>query len=198
MTKEKFLLHEEFSKPLNKNEFNEAKKKYMDLIKKHPYSIKETNGIFELIQSVKRNPEKIGPYKDISVFEALNRIGTDLVLLAGATNLFNSELTEITPKKIKLNMGTIRGFDFIVEITGNKYIYGEAFNAAESFCNEKMRQAIHKLTDNPENYTNSAIVFVNIEVKEKLNKYLGNNHKLLKKTSFKLMPIYCRTKDIFI
>ena len=64
----------------------------------------------------------------MSVFEALNRIGSDLVLLSGAEKLFTSE---IPPENILLRMGNTQGFDFEVLYKGNKKVYGEAFNAAK-------------------------------------------------------------------
>ncbi len=162
----KFLLHKEFNVPLDKNDFIKAKKKYLESIRNNEYTLLKTNDILEMIQNIKRSPEKIGPYQNISIFEALNRIGSDLVLVSGAELLFNGALKDIKVKTIKLNMGNTHGFDFIIETNDSKTIYGEAFNAAESFCKEKMRQAINKLIDNKENKSGVGVVFVNEDVKE--------------------------------
>ena len=188
MSKDKFLLHEEFKNPLNKAEFIEAKKLYLEFITKNEYEIKATKDIFQLIQNIKRSPEKIGPYQIMSVFEALNRIGSDLVLLSGAEKLFASE---IPPEKILLRMGNNQGFDFEVFYKGDKVIYGEAFNAAESFCKHKMRQAIDKLVDkNPDEKATSAIIFINEEMKGILEKY---KNKKEKQSQMVIHTIYCKT-----
>jgi hypothetical protein len=163
LSKKNFILHDSFNKALSKQEFELAKESYLDLIEQNKYAIKKSDSIYELITNIKRAPEKIGPYQNISFFEALNRIGSDLVLLSGATYLFDGGLKGINPKSIHLRMGTTHGFDFEVNTKDGKLIYGEAYNAAESFCKEKMRQAIHKLIDkNGE----EGIVFVNKGVKK--------------------------------
>lgn len=142
-----------------------------------------------MIQFVKRHKQQVGPYIKISVFEALNRIGSDLVLLSGATKLFNGELDGIKPETIQLRMGAIRGFDFEVTLKNKKVLYGEAFNAAESFCKEKMRQTIHKLIDdNPDKKAKEGIVFINEEVKSVIENYANKkeiNSKII------IHKVYC-------
>jgi len=188
MSKDKFLLHEKFKNPLNKEEFIEAKKLYLEFITTNEYEIKATKDIFQLIQNIKRSPEKIGPYQNMSVFEALNRIGSDLVLLSGAEKLFTSE---IPPENILLRMGNTQGFDFEVLYKGNKKVYGEAFNAAKSFCKHKMRQAIDKLVDkNPDKKATSAIIFINEEMKGFLENYKNKKETKNEKT-IKIQKIYC-------
>jgi hypothetical protein len=178
--------------PLTHTEFKTARKRYLKYLEdKKP---KEINGstIFELIENVKRSPVEIGPYQKISVFEALNRIGSDLVLLDGAEKLFTNGIEEKKPIKILLRMSTIRGYDFEAHFENKKVIYGEAFNASPSFCNEKMRQAIKKLIDDKEK---TGIVFVNEEVKDKIEKYLKENHRLKDNPDFKIHTFYCETKN---
>ena len=190
MSKEKFLLHDNFKDPLNKAEFIAAKKLYRQSITDNEYEIKATKDIFQLIQNIKRSPEKIGPYQHMSIFEALNRIGSDLVLLSGAEKLFTSENQ---PQKILLRMGNTKGFDFEVFYKDDEVVYGEAFNAAESFCKHKMRQAIHKLIDyNPDEKANLAFIFINEEMKDFLEKY-KNKKETEKETIFKIQKVYCKT-----
>lgn len=187
MKKENFILHEHFNRALSIEKFDEAKKAYLNSLEINKYAIKDANDIYELIDKIKRTPEKVGPYQNISVFEALNRIGSDLVLLAGATELFK-KTSKIAVDKIELKMGNTHGFDFEVSI-GEKVIYGEAFNAAESFCKSKMRDAIHKLIDiNPDKNATEAIVFINEEVKHFIDKYVNKKEK---KEKLKIHRIYC-------
>lgn len=188
MKYENFILHEHFNKVLSNEMFDEAKKAYLNSLEIYKYAIKDANDIYELIDKIKRTPEKVGPYQNISVFEALNRIGSDLVLLAGATELFKVE-TEIRAEKIELKMGNTHGFDFEVQLPNGKVIYGEAFNAAESFCKSKMRDAIHKLIDkNPDSFADEGIVFINEEVRPTIEKYI--NKKELD-SKIKIHRIYC-------
>lgn len=189
MNKENFILQDVFNKALSYKEFEKAKADYLELLDINKYAIKESETIYELIDNIKRSPEKIGPYQHISIFEALNRIGTDLVLLSGATKLFKEEIHEIKPKSIQLRMGTNKGFDIEVKVEKNKIIYGEAFNAAESFCKIKMRQAIHKLIDeNPDNKAKEVIIFMNEEVEKTIENY---ENKKENKSKIKIHRIYC-------
>ena len=142
----KFLLSKVFDEPLNFQEFREAKIRYCEFIQENKFSMPETDNLLEIINTIKRTPDVIGPYKDLTPFEALNRIGSDLVLLAGAEGLFQQKVSTIKPKKIHLMMGNKAGFDLEIH-TAEEIIYGEAFNAAESFWKAKMRSSIHKLLD---------------------------------------------------
>jgi hypothetical protein len=188
MSKENFILHELFNEPLTKEQFEIAKLQFFKLLKENKYAIKNADTIYELIDNIKRTPEKVGPYQNISVFEALNRIGSDLVLLSGAAKLFNNE-TDFLVNKIHLKMGNTKGFDFEVTLNDGKIIYGEAFNAAESFCKHKMRQAIDKLIDkNPDDKAKDAIVFINQEVQNFMENY--KNKKELE-SQIKIHKVFC-------
>ncbi|MGZ4078738.1 MAG: hypothetical protein ACXVDW_14730, partial [Bacteroidia bacterium] len=154
---------------------------------------KDANNIYDLINSVKRSPERIGPYENISVFEALNRIGSDLVLLSGTEKLFDGVYKEIIPERIKLNMGTNPGFDFIIQTKNSNEIYGEAFNVATTFCKEKLRQAIHKLSkDWEEKNVLIAVIFINSEMKNLLDSYKNSRERELE-GKVKFLRIFCET-----
>jgi hypothetical protein len=190
MSKENFILHDYFNVALSKEQFEKAKDAYLNALNEYKYAITNADSIYDLIENIKRIPSKIGPYQNISVFEALNRIGSDLVLLSGASALFSNKLEGIKPEKIHLKMGTTHGFDFEVFLNDNKIIYGEAFNAAASFCKPKMRQAIHKLIDqNPDTNATEAIVFVNKDVEDIIKKY--ENKKEMEHPEFRVNRVYC-------
>lgn len=158
-----FLLNDEFKGFLKPEELRKNTKKYLTLMKKHTFSISSDCSLFELINEVKRTPSNVGPYHEISLFEALNRIASDLVLLKGASMLFNdSQYGDIGAKAIRLRMGTTHGFDFEVK-TRTGLIMGEAFNAAPSFCRIKHRQAVKKLKE--DGTSQAGIIFSNVEVK---------------------------------
>ena len=196
MNKENFLLYKQFKDPISKDDFLIAKQLYLDALEENPYAMIKHKDIYELITNIKRSPGKIGPYQDISVFEALNRIGSDLVLLSGTTKIFNGDTEINVPAKIQLRMGNTHGFDFEVHTKSKGKIYGEAFNAAESFCKSKMRDAIHKLMkNNPDKKAKHAIVFINQEVEDIIenykNKYENADEKKDTKDSIKIHRIYC-------
>ena len=192
MSADKFLLHKEFSGPLDFKGFKAAQRKYLQLVDDNAYSPTRTKNIYELIQEIKRAPKEIGPYVKISVFEALNRIGSDLVLLSGSEQLFERKVQGIIPRTIHLKMGNTRGFDFEVTLQDGTVIYGEAFNAAESFCKEKMRQAIEKvIKKNEDPRARKAIIMVNDDVREIIEDY---NNKLEKanQSQFEILKVYCK------
>jgi hypothetical protein len=197
MSKKSFVLHDGFENPLSDVEFRKIKTEYLTLINQNQYSVKATNNIHDMIRNVKRSPENIGPYKNISVFEALNRIGSDLVLLDGAERLFNGEIDSIKPKSIQLNMGNKHGFDFTVTLFNGIEIYGEAFNAAESFCKDKCRQAIDKLANEQLDewhktlQSKAGILFINEEVKPVIDKYENQKEKELREKGIKIHKVYC-------
>ncbi len=190
MSEDNFILHSDFNKFLSRQTFELAKDKYIQSLATNKFAIKDVTSIYDLINAIKRTPEKIGPYQNISIFEALNRIGSDLVLLSGAEKLFNGFINEIVPKSIHLKMGTTHGFDFEVKLADEKIIYGEAFNAAESFGKQKMRQALHKLIDkNPDKNAKNGIIFMNEDLEGVLKEF--QNKKERENTKIKIHKVFC-------
>jgi ABC-type enterochelin transport system substrate-binding protein len=189
----KFILHDIFNEPLNEVTFNNAKKEYLKSINENVFSLPSSNNILEQIKLVKRTPQNIGPYKELTVFETLNRIGSDLVLLSGVQQLFTGIIKDIKPKTIKLNMGNKSGFDFIVTTINNEVINGEAFNAAASFAKVKMRQTIDKLTkDIAIHKSNKSIIFCNSDIKAIINGYKNQKEKEVLETSdFIIHKVFC-------
>ena len=203
MSKKTFELHSDFSEALSKSQFEIAKEKYLKEIEKNQYAIREANSIFELIENTKRSPETIGPYKDISFFEAINRIASDFVLLSGATMLFEGKIAEIKPERILLRLGNAKGYDFEVTLADGSTIMGEAFNAAPSFCKTKLNQAISKfatlkrfpksIQSQPDKIdTSRGIVFMNESVQDICTKHLQRKNS---DPDFKLHEVYCRNME---
>lgn len=194
----KFILHDIFNEPLNEEAFNNAKKEYLKSIKENVFSLPSSNNILEQIKLVKRTPQIIGPYKELTVFETLNRIGSDLVLLSGAQQLFTGIIKDIKPKTIQLNMGNKSGFDFIVTTINNEVINGEAFNAAASFAKVKMRQTIDKLTkDIVIHKSNKTIIFCNSDIKAIIKEYKNQKEKEVLETSdFIIHKVFCDYENL--
>lgn len=189
MNKDNFKLNHFFDNALSQKDFDNAKRAYLKTLEGYKWEVKKVDSIYDLIDNIKRTPQETGPYQNISVFEALNRIGSDLVLLSGATKLFKEGIGARIPISIHLKMGTTQGFDFKVCFDDEYVIYGEAFNAAKSFCKQKMRQAIHKLIDhNPDKTATEGIVFINKDVSEIIAAY-KNEKELI--SDIKIHRVFC-------
>ncbi|MFI8379504.1 hypothetical protein [Leeuwenhoekiella sp. NPDC079379] len=192
-----FALIESFNKPLDKTAFFEAKEKYCTSIRTSSFSMLENTNLIELIETIKRTLSQIGPYKDLTPFEALNRIGSDLVLLAGAEKIFNNEIPSIKPKTILLNMGNKAGYDVIIETDKGK-VYGEAFNAAKSFCKVKMRESINKLLESSkseERYSQKQrVIFYNEDITDIIEAYTNKKEKATPGVIIHKIP--CNYKEV--
>lgn len=188
-----FLLESYFKEPLNRREFDYAKTIYLENLKNQTFQFPITSDILEQIKLVKRTPETIGPYVGLTVFESLNRIASDLVILAGAQNLFNEFFKSIKPKSIQLNMGNKGGHDFTVITENGLVIYGEAFNAAQSFAIPKMRQTIDKIYKNNEIHkSQQAIIFYNSELQSIIENYVNQKEISMKeKQDFRIIKMPC-------
>jgi hypothetical protein len=189
--KSKFLLENEFKAPLNFEDFQKAKQAYLKAVMGSKFRFESTTDIFKLIENVKRKPETIGPYEDLTAFEALNRIGSDLVLLVGAELLFRGE-KGFKADTVKLEMGNQNGFDLIIQADGIE-ILGEAFNVAESFCKIKYDYTIEKFKKKAatnEGIKLKAVILVNAERKENLENYHTKKMQFYK-TSLDVQVIYC-------
>ncbi|RYY00066.1 hypothetical protein EON78_01985, partial [bacterium] len=142
----------------------DLKQKYWESLKKTSFPIPPQNGsCVEMIHYFKRKNigenNQIGPYFGLTVFEAANRIASDLVIINGIIQLIEQK------REPKLSRITIR--------LGNKHIKGqgdftingkegEAFNVAASFYKSKLRTTIAKWPNG------LSYILVNAEVFEDL------------------------------
>ncbi len=137
------------------------KRRYWETLKLHPFPAAPVNGnAAEMIHYFKRKinglNEAIGPYTGLSVFEAANRIATDLVIINGVLQLIK-ERPELNGLKITVRLGNRHEAgkgDFTI---GDKE--GEAFNVAASFYKAKLR-----MTDNKWKSGKPIYILVNAEV----------------------------------
>lgn len=136
-----FLLKEIFNTALTSNELQAVTSEYNSLLENDKYALPEES-VFKLMLWAKRGQMSFGPYKDLTFFEISNRIYSDLVLLKAADILFKEH--EI--KSIRLNMSNHSGNDLYVTDKNGIEIAGEAFNAAESFFQIKMRSELKKFS----------------------------------------------------
>ena len=140
------------------------KRKYWRLLELYPFPKPPVNGeVPEMLSYFKRKSHdcsQIGHYSNISVFEAANRIATDLVIINGAIQLAEAN-EDIKQGKFTLRLGTRHDPDFGDITIGNSE--GEAFNVAPSYLSEKLRKTKSKWFNGGLQY-----IFINEEVAEKL------------------------------
>lgn len=126
------------------------KERYFSFLNDNPFPKPPITGAyFEMINYLKRkdinNPQKIGPYQNITIFEAANRIASDLVIINGVIQLIqNNSSLEKACFTIRLGILHEKGKgDFTIHLH-NENFEGEAFNVAPSFLNVKLRNTISK------------------------------------------------------
>lgn len=143
------LFAKQIEKPLTKTAIKKLKEDYrVALSQKHPFPHFKGTAYPSLLQVLKRDSFTIGPYINITIFEAANRIASDLTLLEGVLQLFKNK--SITGSAIvKLRLGTMQEKgkgDFSVFDSGNE-LQGEAFDVAPSFFKIKLYKTLKKWND---------------------------------------------------
>ena len=106
-------------------------------------SIQGKTGV-PLFMALKREKLIGGPYPDVSLFEAANRIMSDLVILKGVADLLQSNIFPFTSYTVEFGNEDNNGFD-IRASSGTISLVGEAFNVAPSFFQTKKGSALKKL-----------------------------------------------------
>ena len=104
------------------------------------------SNIIDLLTSIKRDIVSKGPYKNVTFFEAANRIMTDLVILYGVKDLLSGKYPNIIFPEYVVEFGNENKnpFDIMAEYKEERLI-GEAFNVSKSFFQGKKSTALKKL-----------------------------------------------------
>lgn len=150
MAKVEFLLKSPLEN-ITASGLNSVHKEYLSLLIQNKFPLPKSDNYDDMITFLKRkdedNPVAIGPYKNITIFEAANRIATDLVIINGLKLLIDSK--KIKDPILTLRLGTThekgKG-DFTIKMGGNEF-EGEAFNVAPSFLKHKLYRTTQKWTD---------------------------------------------------
>ena len=154
MNKVEYLFERNKIEALNYKGVLDFKSEYLKLLHDNPFPEPAKSGSFhQVIIYLKRKDQsqavKIGPYGNISVYEAANRIASDLVIINGLLQLVEKNL-EFKEALFTLRLGTThlagKG-DFTIFFNG-KELEGEAFNVAPAYLKPKMRKTINKWKDN--------------------------------------------------
>ena len=134
-------------------------KKYLKEIDAIDFPERRGNNI-EYMLSLKRGKILKGPYPHVSIFEASNRIFSDIVILFGIRQiLLNPQIGTIRLPfdQYEVKLGAENGFDIEAE-KGDEKLIGEAFNVARSFFPDKKRKMKAKLA-NENNYDYRILIF---------------------------------------
>jgi len=177
-------IRENLQEYLKRASIQRLERKYLTYFKKNPFPNLRHKSIPEILNKLKRLKYNIGPYENITVFEASNRIATDLTLFKGIEKLFAmNEIPKDSKVLIQLGNMQMKGKgDFSVK---GKILdlEGEVFDTAPSFFNNKLYKVLAKWKDNP----NLRFIIFNESVfmEERCKRYFMN-----KQTEYRKM-IFC-------
>lgn len=120
-------------------------------------SIQGKTGV-ALFNALKREKLIGGPYPGVSLFEAANRIMSDLVILGGVAALLENSVFPFTSYTVEFGNEDRNGFD-IRATAGSETLVGEAFNVAPSFYQIKKSSALKKLRKGGSDATYRILMF---------------------------------------
>jgi hypothetical protein len=101
-----------------------------------------------LLHALKRDALGNGPYPHVTMFEAANRILSDLVIFYGVKWLVDNPIFPFDAYTVEYGNENNNGFDIRAAQNGTTLI-GEAFNVAPSFFQAKKSSALKKLRGAP-------------------------------------------------
>jgi len=148
MAKVDFLLKSNISN-IEVAQLAAVKQEYFELLKENSFPTPPVSGNFcEMLNYFKRkdenNPKSIGPYRNITPFEAANRIASDLVIINGLLQLIENRKIEKPVLTLRLGTTHVKGKgDFTIKL-GEEEFEGEAFNVAPSFLKAKLDKTLNK------------------------------------------------------
>lgn len=141
---------------LNRLNIDDKIEKYYSEIHDIGKTIANKAGV-DLLMSLKRDKLNHGRYPNVTLFEAANRIMSDLVILHGVNGLLKSDFPF---DNYEVEYGNENNNDFDIKAKNhNQKLAGEAFNVASSFFQGKKRTALKKLRSKAEDYDYKIIIF---------------------------------------
>jgi hypothetical protein len=102
--------------------------------------------VLDLLKVLKRDFIGAGPYPHVTMFEAANRILTDLVILYGVKWLLDYDIFPFEQYEVQYGNENKNRFDIRAAGDGRTLV-GEAFNVAPSFFQGKKRMTLKKVTE---------------------------------------------------
>lgn len=132
---------------LNASNIKTAIATYRELLKNVPVSVGADN-ILSLLKKIKREQVMGGPYPNVTLFEAANRIMTDLTILYGVRDLLNGKMEGIRFDEYIVELGNESKNSHDIQAENDEIkLIGEAFNVAESFFQGKKNLMLKKLRE---------------------------------------------------
>ncbi|WP_217426355.1 hypothetical protein [Pandoraea anhela] len=126
---------------------NQITESFLETLASLGDSIHGLRGI-PLLTALKREKLAHGPYPGVSLFEAANRIMSDLVILRGIAGLIRAGTFGIDSYLVEFGNEDHNGFDIRGKDHQGRTLVGEAFNVAPSFFGPKKQKAVSKLRSN--------------------------------------------------
>ena len=120
-------------------------------------SIQGKTGV-PLFMALKREKLNGGPYPGVSLFEAANRIMSDIVILKGVAWLLRNKVFPFSAYTVEFGNEDENGFDIRASSNAASLV-GEAFNVAPSFFQTKKSSALKKLRQDGHDATYRILMF---------------------------------------
>ncbi|WP_353161978.1 hypothetical protein [Myroides odoratus] len=188
MTKGESLIKDTAIQNIDFKALQNLRSTYFEYLKTNPIVFPSSIDIIDSIKFLKRknsaNITIIGPYKNITVFEAANRIASDLVIINGLLELIETK-SEYQKATFTLRLGITnhRGHgDFTISLDNQDY-EEEAFNVAPSFLKAKLRNTINKWKDS----SKLMHILINEDSFEK-NNFKDLDFRVFKVKNWELLP----------
>jgi hypothetical protein len=131
-----------------------------------------------LLEVLKRKPVQVGPYPKVTLFEAANRIMSDLVILYGVKWLLDNGKFPFDSYLVEYGNEDKNGFD-IHASSKQKTLLGEAFNVAPLFFQRKKASMLKKLRGENIDADYKLIMFNRDAVKDNYRPKLRHNEYFL-------------------
>jgi hypothetical protein len=146
-----------FARDLTKESVEAMIARYLDLVKEVGTTLKGASGL-QLLQHLKRTAAQAGPYPHVTIFEAANRIMSDLVILYGVKWMLETNAFPFDSYKVEFGNEDNNGFD-IRAVKDGKVLVGEACNVAPSFFPVKKASMLKKLSTTAEKVDYKLVLF---------------------------------------
>lgn len=140
----KFL--EQIPRELTSDNIEKAIQDYLLIIHEIPLSL-NAKDFLELMSKLKRDKINFGPYPTVTIFEAANRIMTDLTILFGIKQILETPIApNLVFHKYLVEFGNEHYHQHDISASNEEFhLVGEAFNVSQSFFQAKKYSALKKL-----------------------------------------------------
>ncbi|PKV50854.1 hypothetical protein ATE84_2922 [Aquimarina sp. MAR_2010_214] len=156
---------DKFPRKLTSQNIDKTIEDYLDLMEEIDPIVQSSN-IFAFLTKLKREKTDTGPYPEVTLFEAANRIMTDLVILFGVKELLKGNIGELTFDSYTVDLGhdNFQPNDITAK-NNNDSLMGEAFNVAKSFFPSKKSKSIKKMRNQQKGIEKLLLIFNSDAVK---------------------------------